>query len=209
MEKVTYVKNVIRAVILCLAVISLVILSGCTNRQNALSSENSDVEVPEKETEREQSDEMTIYDFETQEIYAQRGENRIYGVIYIPQGNEEKMPTVIFSHGFGGTHSVGTQYAEALAREGYVVYCFDFCGGSPDSRSDGSTLEMSLFTERDDLEAVIDMIQELDYVDSDNLFLMGTSQGGAVSAITAAANQEEIRGDGALISCIYSVRACK
>lgn len=32
------------------------------------------------------------------------------------------------------------------------------------------------------------------YVDSDNLFLMGTSQGGAVSAITGAAHKEEIRG---------------
>ena len=38
------------------------------------------------------------------------------------------------------------------------------------------------------------MVQELDYVDNENLFLMGTSQGGAVSAITAAAHPEEIRG---------------
>ena len=104
------------------------------------------------------------------------------------------MPTVIFSHGFGGTHIVGTQYAQALARQGYVVYCFDFCGGSPSSQSDGSTLEMSLFTEQEDLEAVIAMVQGLDYVDSDNLFLMGTSQGGAVSAITGVAHPQEIRG---------------
>ena len=83
---------------------------------------------------------------------------------------------------------------QALARAGYVVYCFDFCGGSPDSRSDGSTLEMSLFTEREDLEAVITMMQGLDFVDSDNLFLIGSSQGGAVSAITAAAHPEAIRG---------------
>lgn len=89
---------------------------------------------------------------------------------------------------------MGTQYAEALAEHGYVVYCFDFCGGSSGSRSDGSTLEMSVFTEQADLEAVIAMIQELEYVDSENLFLMGTSQGGAVSAITGAAHKEEIRG---------------
>ena len=104
------------------------------------------------------------------------------------------MPAVIFSHGFGGNYQVGTQYARGLAAKGYVVYCFDFCGGSPDSRSDGSTLEMSIFTEQADLEAVMAMIQRLDYVDNDNLFLMGTSQGGAVSAITAAAHPEEIRG---------------
>lgn len=134
------------------------------------------------------------HDYETHTLYAQRDEHQIYGVIYVPQGASSPMPAVIFSHGFGGTHAVGAQYAQALARAGYVVYCFDFCGGSPDSRSDGSTLEMSLFTEREDLEAVITMMQGLDFVDSDNLFLIGSSQGGAVSAITAAAHPEAIRG---------------
>ena len=134
------------------------------------------------------------YEYETQELYAKRDENRIYGVVYVPQNAGEKMPAVIFSHGFGGNYQVGTQYAEALAAKGYVVYCFDFCGGSPGSRSDGSTLEMSIFTEQADLEAVIGMVQELPYVDNDNIFLMGTSMGGAVSAITAAAHEDEIQG---------------
>ena len=87
---------------------------------------------------------------------------------------------------------MGAGYAEALAQKGYVVYCFDFCGGSTGSRSDGSTLEMSLFTEQADLEAVICMIQQRPFVDSSNIFLMGISMGGAVSAITAAANNEDI-----------------
>ena len=104
------------------------------------------------------------------------------------------MPAIIYSHGFGGSHRYGIQYAEAMAARGYVVYCFDFCGGSPGSRSDGSTLEMSLFTEQADLEAVMDMVRSLDYVDSDNLFLLGTSQGGAVSAITGAAHPGEVKG---------------
>lgn len=134
------------------------------------------------------------YEYETQELYAERDGNRIYGVIYIPQNAGEQMPAVIFSHGYGGNYRVGAQYAEALAEKGYVVYCFDFCGGSPGSRSDGSTFEMSVFTEQTDLEAVIRMMQGLDYVDSGNLFLMGTSQGGAVSALTGAAHEEEIRG---------------
>lgn len=104
------------------------------------------------------------------------------------------MPAVIFSHGFGGTHSVGDGYARALAQRGYVVYCFDFCGGAPGSRSSGSTLEMSLFTEKADLEAVMEMVQGLDYVARENLFLMGTSQGGAVSAITGADHEDEVQG---------------
>ena len=134
------------------------------------------------------------YSYRTEELYAYRGGNQIYGVIYVPENAGEKLPAVIFSHGFGGNYRVGAQYAEILAENGYAVYCFDFCGGSPGSRSDGSTLEMSAFTEKDDLDAVIETIRGLDYIDGDNIFLMGSSQGGAVSAIAAAERKEDIRG---------------
>lgn len=165
--------------ILCMAM-----LSGCSV---------GDKMMPETNTTLSDTDDIN-YEYITEELYAERDGNQIYGVVYIPQGAGEQMPAVIFSHGFGGNYQVGTQYAEALAEKGYVVYCFDFCGGSPESRSDGSTLEMSVFTEQADLETVITLFQSLDYVDKNNLFLMGTSQGGAVSAITAADHQEEIRG---------------
>lgn len=53
---------------------------------------------------------------------------------------------------------------------------------------------MSIFTEQADLEAVIHMMQEQPFVDNSNIFLMGTSMGGAVSAITAASHEDEIQG---------------
>lgn len=169
------------------AVIVLAFVGCCVRRHTAPAP--GDVFV-----ESTQASEVRTFEYEIQELYAQRMENRIYGLLYLPKGAGEKMPAVIFSHGFGGNHQVGAQYAGALAQNGYVVYCFDFCGGSPESRSDGSALEMSVFTEQADLEAVIRMLQEQDFVDSENIFLMGTSMGGAVSAITAAAHEEEIRG---------------
>lgn len=132
--------------------------------------------------------------YTTQEFYTQHGDKQIYGRLYRPQGTAETYPAVIFSHGFGGDHQVGAQYADALAAQGYVVYCFDFCGGSTHSRSDGSPLEMSIFTEQSDLEAVLHTMQQQPFVDERNIFLMGTSQGGAVSAITAAANPDAVRG---------------
>lgn len=178
----------------CLLVAFSLALGGCTQEQTSVQPAAGEEVQQVQEQQQPVSPPEATYFYQTQELYAQRGENRIYGVVYIPQGAGNKMPAVIFSHGFGGTHAVGSTYAEALAEKGYVVYCFDFCGGSPGSRSDGSTLEMSLFTEQADLEAVISMVQQLDYVDSDNLFLMGSSQGGAVSAITGAAHSEEIRG---------------
>lgn len=180
-------------VLLCIA-----LLGGCAARDNTTPHTTAPQIEPSSQSQEMEitlpNNEDITYEYMTEELYAERGSNQLYGVVYIPQNAGQRMPAVIFSHGFGGNYQVGTQYAEALAAKGYVVYCFDFCGGSPGSRSDGSTLEMSIFTEQADLEAVIAMIQSLDYVDSDNLFLMGTSQGGAVSAITAAAHQEEIKG---------------
>ena len=35
------------------------------------------------------------YEYETQEMYARRGENQIYGVLYIPQNAGETMPAII------------------------------------------------------------------------------------------------------------------
>ena len=174
----------------------ILLLCGCAQEiptQSSIYPSDNSAPVPPTE-ETGQTADVETYEFETQELFAERDGNRIYGVIYIPQNAGEEMPAVIFSHGFGGNYQVGAGYAEALARKGYVVYCFDFCGGSPGSRSDGSTLEMSLFTEQADLEAVIRMIQQRPFVDSSNIFLMGTSMGGAVSAITAAANKEDIQG---------------
>lgn len=109
----------------------------------------------------------------------------IYGVAYVPNDMEGKIPTVIMSHGLGVTADTWKETAQSLAMSGIACYTFDFCGGSDKSRSDGSMLEMSLMTERDDLLRVIDMIKAQDFADVDNLFLMGESQGGMVTAIAA------------------------
>ena len=191
------------SLLLCM-LLSMLVLSGCAgNRYPFRTTEMQTDGVMDKDGTEILSDLETGNSpaaaslnggYETRELSAKRDENQIYGVIYIPQGAGEKMPAVIFSHGFGGNYQVGAQYAGALAAAGYVVYCFDFCGGSPGSRSEGSPLEMSVFTEQADLEAVIRMIRDQPFVDEGNIFLMGTSMGGAVSAITAAAHEDEIQG---------------
>ena len=137
--------------------------------------------------------ETAAYTFETSETYFERDGMSIYAQLCVPDA-EGPRPAVIYSHGFAGTHAYGAQYAEVLAGQGYVVCTFDFCGGSPSSRSDGVTTEMSIFTEQADLDAVIDAVSALEYVDAENLFLLGSSQGGAVSALAAAERPEAIRG---------------
>jgi pimeloyl-ACP methyl ester carboxylesterase len=134
------------------------------------------------------------YRFNTREIPCNNNGKNIYGIAYIPVNMGEKMPTVIFSHGYGGTNMDGRAYAEALARKGIAAYCFDFCGGGHASRSDGKTTEMSVFTEKSDLEAVIETVKSFEFADSDNLFLLGGSQGGLVSAMAVADQPDAIRG---------------
>ena len=134
------------------------------------------------------------YEYEELELTAYRGDNMIYGLMYRPKNAGEKLPTVIHAHGFNSSYSSGIKYAVALAGKGYNVYTFDFCGGSEDSESDGSMLDMTVFSEKEDLEAVISMLRGLDYVDEENIFLLGASHGGLVSAITAAENKDIIKG---------------
>lgn len=88
------------------------------------------------------------YEYEIRELPAERDGKQIYGLLYLPENAGEEMPVVILSHGFGGDHRVGAQYAEAFAENGYAAYCFDFCGGGPNSRSSGSPTEMSILRNR-------------------------------------------------------------
>jgi hypothetical protein len=75
-----------------------------------------------------------------------------------------------------------------------VAYAFDFCGGAYSSRSTGETTECSILTEADDLSAVLDAVRGLDFVDERSVFLLGQSQGGAVSAIVAAERPDDVAG---------------
>lgn len=110
---------------------------------------------------------------------------KIYGVLFRPEGLK-KAPVVIISHGFGGNHAPWEYYAENLVPLGYAAYCFDFCGGGNNSLSDGKTTDMSVMTEKSDLEAVIDGLKDVEGLDLGRVTLIGESQGGLVSALVAA-----------------------
>lgn len=120
-----------------------------------------------------------------------RDDLTIRGTEYRPEG--DKLPIAIVCHGFMAFQDTVRQYAKALAEMGYLSYCFDFCGGSVvKGKSDGKTTDMSVLTEVKDLETVIDYVKTLHYADSENILLMGCSQGGFVSALTAVKRKDEI-----------------
>lgn len=115
------------------------------------------------------------YHIETMELGTENG--RLHTVLYIPESGASVYPAMIFSHGYGDTNRGGQAYAQALASQGYLTVCFDFRGGGPSSQSDGSPLEMTIFTEQQDLEAEIAMLRARSDVDEQYIFLLGNSQG--------------------------------
>ena len=133
-----------------------------------------------------------LYEYTCEELWTSRGANRIYGQLFTPQGVKGRMPLCIMSHGFGGTHNNAHDYSEAMAQLGYMTYAFDFCGGGNYSRSDGETTQMSVLTECDDLEAVLDYFLSRNDVDHSRICLMGDSQGGLVTALTAARRADDV-----------------
>lgn len=111
---------------------------------------------------------------------------KIYGEILLPEGKEGPLPTVICSHGFGSSYTLCEAMAgRPFAGQGYAAVCCDFCGGSKKTKSDLTMMDMSIMTEKEDLLAIIDYVKQQDFCDTKNLFLLGESQGGCVSAITA------------------------
>ena len=132
--------------------------------------------------------------FEVRQMNTERDGLSIYGNLYLPDTQNKKLPAVILSHSANMTSDSMKSYCERIAKMGFAAYSFDFCGASPQSRSGGKQSDMTVFTEVEDLKTVLKMIEGLDFVDSRNIFLFGTSQGGLVSALTAAEYPTDIKG---------------
>ena len=120
---------------------------------------------------------------------------KIWGWLWQPdEERAEKLPAVILSHGYNGSGTDFEDECRYFASNGYLALAIDFCGGSVRSKSSGSTLEMSLRTEMEDLQDVLEYVRNMPQVCADQVFLFGGSQGGVVSALTAAADTVGICG---------------
>ena len=126
-----------------------------------------------------------------QAFSCQRGSLTIRGHVYRPKA-DGPFPGAIISHGFMANQQSVRQYAEALAADGYAAFIFDFCGGCIKGTSDGTTKDMTVFTEVEDLTAVMNYVLSQSFIKGDKLILMGCSQGGFVSAMTAARFPEKV-----------------
>jgi len=126
---------------------------------------------------------------QAQELWISNGSRRIFGELFTPQQAAKKAPVAIISHGFNGTHDYGRNYFDLMSRLGYLCYVFDFPCGSVRSRSDNNTLNMSILDEVSDLKAIVSHFIQQGH---ERIVLIGESQGGLVSALTAAALKEKV-----------------
>lgn len=127
------------------------------------------------------------------EVRLSENRRELYGVLIEPEG-KEKYPAVIFSHGYNGSGRDFEWLGEYLAEHGVAAFCYDFCGGSVNSRSSMATTDMTIFTEKEDLHRVLRFMKENGAADAQNIFLFGCSQGGLVSALAAEEAKDDVRG---------------
>lgn len=129
------------------------------------------------------------------ELHMNNNGSDIYGELYLPTNMQEKVPLVILTHGLGGTCAGGERYAVQFAEMGIATYCYDLRYGSVNSRSNSDTTQLTPFTAKSDLQTAIDTSKTWDFVDKNNVFLMGYSLGGLTTGITAADNMDYIKAE--------------
>ena len=128
-----------------------------------------------------------------QELWIENGSRRIFGELFTPAQNIQKRnaqrPIAIIAHGFNGTFDYGRNYFNTMESLGYDCYTFDFPCGSVRSRSDNNTLNMSILDEVSDLKTIVAHFRKQGHR---HIVLIGESQGGLVSALTAAELKDKV-----------------
>ena len=120
-------------------------------------------------------------------LWIMNGDRQIYGELFTPSGQTKGI--AIVAHGFNGTYHYGRSYFDVMQKLGYQCYVFDFPCGSVNSRSDNNTLNMSILDEQSDLRAIVNYFRSQGH---QHIVLIGESQGGLVSALTAAQMRDAV-----------------
>lgn len=108
---------------------------------------------------------------------------KLYTIIQRPQMKpHEKLPVVIICHGFGSdcNRPLLRAIASDVVEQGMIAIRFDFNGCG---QSDGLFQNMTVPSEIDDLKHVIDWAWQQPW--TENISLVGHSQGGVVVSMTA------------------------
>ena len=150
-----------------------------TNTTNTTAQTPQTTQAPHVEVKTDGTYTVKEYDFDS------NGKD-IYARAFVPDASG-RVPLVIFSHGLGANVEHEEEVQKTLAKAGIAVFSFEFAGGSSSAApmSEGLTTEMSVLTEVQNLKDAIRIASAMEYADPQKIYLMGSSQGGLVTALTA------------------------
>ena len=169
-----------KKVLMGISVALLLAACGTTTTNQATTAQTPQTtQAPHVEVKTDGTYTVKEYDFDS------NGKD-IYARAFVPDV-EGRVPLVIFSHGLGANVEHEEEVQKTLAKAGIAVFSFEFAGGSSSSNpmSEGLTTEMSVLTEVQNLKDAIRIASGLEYADPQKIYLMGSSQGGLVTALTA------------------------
>lgn len=127
--------------IVFLLLLSLCLSSACTGPEEHASTDIPSVSPTsaapaETETPKTEASLPEPVEYTVQELCFTRDGLRIYGELYLPDG-DGPFSTVIIGHGLDSNLTDTEGYAKIFARYGIAAYVFDFIGGGTEIRSDG------------------------------------------------------------------------
>lgn len=153
--------------------------------QDKTEFEGIDSSEQEAESEPAESKAPEIVDIsETEKRFVfYRGESKINGKVYLPQGSGP-FAAVIISGGAGVSHTFYKDCAEAFVNEGIACVVFDYI----------SNKNSTILTHVTDLNIVMDNVISMPELDSGRLFLWGHSFGGLTATYVAVQRAEDVKG---------------
>lgn len=161
------------------------ILTGCgTKPSNEENDSNTSPKVEESQTEEDNNLEIA---YTEESITIKNGDYDIPAIITLPTGIEDRnVPLVIMCHGTASNKDEAgdgyKMYASKLAEAGIASIRFDFIG-TGDSKVDYSKYNFT--TALNDVSKVIEYAKELKSIDSENIGILGWSQGGSIAMLAA------------------------
>lgn len=115
------------------------------------------------------------------------------GMIHIPNSNY-KVPLAILYHGFMGNrieaHRIFVKLSRRLETVGIASMRFDFYGNG---ESDGDFLDTTFTKEISDAKAILNYGISLNFVDAENIYLVGLSLGGAIASIVSSYEKHKVK----------------
>lgn len=127
-------------------------------------------------------------------VELQVGGLTLRGMLHVPENINQKVPMVCIFHGFTGNkmepHFIFVKLSRILEANGIASVRFDFSGSG---ESDGEFVKMTLSGELEEARAILDYARSLEFVDKDNVGLLGLSMGGAIASMLAGERKEDIK----------------